>query len=162
MISHTLCHTCTTSMSIPAATMPRPDTRYGSRTWAAMTQALSDRKPWAERVSLHVKPLSFFPWKRSSRDRWVTTMADPLLTHPCPESLPATCWWGQTAPLCHDIWLLLTSVFVQSSWSEEDVVLHLDRGKSVKNISFSLSVFPQVPAPGSFKSLSWRFLNRSS
>lgn len=63
-------------MTNPAATIPRPDTRYGSSTWMAMVHEVSGRKLWTERVRLHEKPLSFFPWKRSRRARWVTTMAD--------------------------------------------------------------------------------------
>lgn len=48
-------------MTNPAATIPRPDTRYGSSTWMPMVHEVSGRKPWAERVRLHEKPLSFFP-----------------------------------------------------------------------------------------------------
>lgn len=63
-------------MTILAAIMPRLDSRYDVRTWSPAIPELSGRKLWAGQVSLHENTLSFFPWKHSSRARWVAAMDD--------------------------------------------------------------------------------------
>ncbi|KAG7265510.1 hypothetical protein CRUP_034302 [Coryphaenoides rupestris] len=54
------------SMTMPAETIPRPDTRYGTMTCAAISHELSGRKPCSERVNF-----------QSSSSRRVTTIVGP-------------------------------------------------------------------------------------